>query len=597
MNAPADKTALIVAVPDIGDFEGVEVIEVLVSAGEQVEAEQALITLESDKAVMDVPAPQAGTIAEVMVSLGDRVSEGAPIVKLNTVTDGDSATTDPSQPEQAEVHAEAPGPASAPAPESTVDASDADYHAEVAVIGAGPGGYTAAFRAADLGKRTVLVERYPTLGGVCLNVGCIPSKALLHTADVISSTRAMAAHGITFGEPEIDLAKLAAWKDGVVGQLTKGLAGLARQRKVEVIQGTAQFADPNHLRIQTDQGPRILKFEQAIVAAGSQATEVPIFPHDDPRVMDSTDALALDEIPNRLLVIGGGIIGLEMACVYQALGAKITVVELLEDLLPGCDADVVRPLQRRIQKLYENIYLGTKVTAIKPMDQGLEVRFEGAKAPATDTFDRVLIAVGRRPNGRTLAAENAGLMVDDAGFIPVDRQQRTNVANIFAIGDICGQPMLAHKATHEGKVAAEVAAGLKSSFDALTIPSVAYTDPEVAWTGLTEAQAKAQGIEYEKAVFPWAASGRALGIGRPEGLTKVLFDANNKRLIGAAMVGPHAGDLVAEATLALEMGADPADIGLTIHPHPTLSETFNFAAEMIEGTITDLYAPKKKARS
>ncbi len=468
---------------------------------------------------------------------------------------------------------------------------------EVAVIGAGPGGYTAAFRAADLGKRVTLVERYPALGGVCLNVGCIPSKALLHTAEVISSAAAMAEHGVMFGEPQIEIAKLSAWKDSVVHRLTRGLAGLAKQRGVTVIQGEARFVNTNALDISAQTGTTRLTFEQAIIAAGSQAVQVPAFPHEDPRIMDSTDALLLEDIPERLLVIGGGIIGLEMACVYQSLGAKLTVVELMEDLIPGCDPDIVRPLRKRIQGLYENIYLKTKVSAVTAGATGLEVAFEGEEAPARDTFDRVLVAVGRRPNGHRLGAENAGIGVDEAGYIPVDEQQRTNVPNIFAIGDVCGQPMLAHKATHEGKVAAEVAAGRKSAFDALTIPSVAYTDPEVAWCGLTETEARRQGIPYEKATFPWAASGRALGMVRSEGATKVLFDPESKRLLGAAIVGPHAGDLIAEATLALEMGADASDISLTVHPHPTLSETFNFAAEMFEGTITDLYLGNRKSKN
>jgi dihydrolipoamide dehydrogenase len=476
----------------------------------------------------------------------------------------------------------------------SVAPGDADLHAEVLVLGSGPGGYTAAFRSADLGKQTVLVERYATLGGVCLNVGCIPSKALLHTAEIISGAKRMAAHGVQFGAPKIALDKLAGWKDQVVGQLTKGLAGLARQRKVQVLQGVGRFVSPNMLQVDTGAGSTRIGFEQAIIAAGSQATEIPAFPNDDPRVMDSTDALVLESIPKRLLVIGGGIIGLEMATVYNALGSSVTVVELLDGLIPGCDRDLVRPLQKHIEKDYEAIYLGTRVTAMEAQKKAVKVHFEGAKAPASASFDGVLVAVGRRPNGHAIGAEEAGVRVDDAGFIPSDSQQRTNVAHIFAIGDITGQPMLAHKATHEGKVAAEVAAGLKSSFDALAIPSVAYTDPEVAWTGLSEEEAKAKGIEYQKASFPWAASGRSLGMGRNEGLTKLLFDTTSGRLLGAGIVGPHAGDLIAETTLALEMGADASDIALCIHPHPTLSETVNFAAEMVEGTITDLYVPRRK---
>ena len=465
------------------------------------------------------------------------------------------------------------------------------------VLGAGPGGYTAAFRAADLGLRAVLVERYPALGGVCLNVGCIPSKALLHTAAVIDGAGEMAAHGVEFGSPSIDLAKLADWKNKVVGRLTRGLAGLARQRRVQVVQGAATFSSPYRLSVETPDGTTEIGFERAIIAAGSQAVEIPGFPNDDPRLMDSTDALVLDDVPERLLVIGGGIIGLEMAAVYAALGSRVSVVELMDGLIPGCDRDLVKPLEQRIRARYESIRLSTRVTGCSPEASGLRVSFEGANdstnAPSEEMFDRVLVAVGRRPNGDRIGAENAGVHVDERGFIPADRQQRTNVEHIFAIGDVAGPPMLAHKATHEGKVAAEVCAGHKASFDALAIPSVAYTDPEVAWTGLTETEAREQGIDYDKATFPWAASGRALGIGRSEGLTKVLFDRESGRLLGAGIVGPHAGDLIAEATLAIEMGADARDIGLTIHPHPTLSETINFAAEMVEGTITDLYAPRR----
>ena len=445
--------------------------------------------------------------------------------------------------------------------------------------------------------RAVLVERYPALGGVCLNVGCIPSKALLHTAAVIDGADEMAAHGVEFGSPSIDLAKLADWKNKVVWQLTRGLAGLARQRRVQVVQGAATFSSPYRLSVETPDGTTEIGFERAIIAAGSQAVEIPGFPNDDPRLMDSTDALVLDDVPERLLVIGGGIIGLEMATVYAALGSRVSVVELMDGLIPGCDRDLVKPLEQRIRARYESIRLSTRVTGCSPEASGLRVSFEGANdstnAPSEEMFDRVLVAVGRRPNGDRIGAENAGVHVDDRGFIPADRQQRTNVEHIFAIGDVAGPPMLAHKATHEGKVAAEVCAGHKASFDALAIPSVAYTDPEVAWTGLTETEAREQGIDYDKATFPWAASGRALGIGRSEGLTKVLFDRKSGRLLGAGIVGPHAGDLIAEATLAIEMGADARDIGLTIHPHPTLSETINFAAEMVEGTITDLYAPRR----
>ena len=465
-------------------------------------------------------------------------------------------------------------------------------HAEVLVLGGGPGGYTAAFRAADLGKKVVLVERYPTLGGVCLNVGCIPSKALLHTAQIIHEAAESAGHGVTFGAPEIDLGKIRDYKNKVVKTLTTGLAGLAKQRGVTVVQGTGRFASDKSLAVATAEGDVAVTFDHAIIAVGSQPVKIPGFPHDDPRLIDSTGALELADAPQRLLVVGGGIIGLEMATVYHALGSAITVVELMDQLIPGCDADLVKPLHQRIQKWYENIYLKTKVARIEARDEGLRVFFEGEGAPESDTFDKVLVAVGRRPNGKLIDAEKAGIAVDERGFIPVDKCQRTNVSHIYAIGDVVGNPMLAHKATHEAKVAAEVIAGHPAAFLALTIPSVAYTDPEVAWMGLTETRAKAEGIEYGKAVFPWAASGRALGIGRREGLTKILVDKDSKRILGAGMVGPNAGELVAETVLALEMGADIQDIALTIHPHPTLSETFAFAAEMAEGTITDLYIKK-----
>ena len=471
--------------------------------------------------------------------------------------------------------------------------NNTDFHTEVLVLGGGPGGYTAAFRAADLGKQVTLVERYSVLGGVCLNVGCIPSKALLHVAQVLHEADGMAKQGISFGKPKIDLDKIRSWKDGVSSALTKGLAGLAKQRKVTVIQGTGNFASDKVMEIKTPSGTRNVSFDSAIVAAGSQASEIPIFPNADPRLMDSTDALLLEEIPKKLLIVGGGIIGLEMATVYHALGSQITVVELLDQLIPECDSDLVRPLHQHIKRQYENIFLQTKVVKIIPQKSGLKVFFESEKAPESQLFDRVLVAVGRRPNGASINAEAAGVNINDAGFIPVDEKQRTNIPNIYAIGDIVSNPMLAHKATHEGKVAAEVIAGLPSAFQAVTIPSVAYTDPEVAWMGLTENEAKAQGIEYEKAVFPWAASGRSLSIGRKEGATKLICEKDSKRILGAGMVGTNSGELIAEAVLALEMGADAEDIGLTIHPHPTLSETLGFAAEMIEGSITDLYLKKR----
>jgi dihydrolipoamide dehydrogenase len=465
--------------------------------------------------------------------------------------------------------------------------------AQVLVIGAGPGGYTAAFRAADLGQSVVLVERWPSLGGVCLNVGCIPSKALLHAAKVIDESHAMAAHGISFTAPQIDIDKLRSWKDGVVKRLTGGLNGLAKQRKVTVVTGEARFVSPNQVAVAHEGQTRVIGFDHAIIAAGSEPVQMPFIPHDDPRVLDSTGALELDGVPARLLVIGGGIIGLEMATVYHALGAKVTIVELMDQIIPGADKDLVTPLMKRISKQYEAIHLKAKVTAVEATPEGLKVSFEGGTAPASDTFDKVLVSVGRRPNGHRIGAEAAGVAVDARGFIAVDKQMRTNVPHIFAIGDVVGQPMLAHKATHEGKVAAEVAAGKASAFDAKVIPSVAYTDPEVAWVGMTETEAKAKGVKVGKGVFPWAASGRSLALGREEGLTKVLFDPETDRILGCGIVGPSAGDLIAEAALAIELGADAEDIGLTIHPHPTLSETIGLAAEAFEGTITDLYMPRK----
>ena len=469
---------------------------------------------------------------------------------------------------------------------------NAPLHSEVVVLGGGPGGYTAAFRAADLGKKVILIERYPTLGGVCLNVGCIPSKALLHTAQVIHETQESASTGVTFAPPEINLDKVREHKNRVVKTLTMGLASIAKQRAVTVIQGTGRFASSHSLSVATAEGEIQVNFDHCIVAVGSQPVKIPGFPNDDPRLIDSTGELELQDVPKRMLIVGGGIIGLEMATVYHGLGSAITVVELMDQLIPGCDADLVKPLHQRIKKWYENIYLKTKVTKIEGLSEGLRVSFEGEGAPSSEIFDKVLVAVGRRPNGHLIGAEAAGLQVDERGFIPVDKSQQTNVPHIFAIGDVVGNPMLAHKATHEAKVAAEVIAGHKSYFQALTIPSVAYTDPELAWMGLTETQAVEQGVDFEKAVFPWAASGRALGIGRREGLTKIIVDKSTKRILGAGIVGPNAGELIGEAVLALEMGADAEDIGLTIHPHPTLSETFAFAAEMVEGTITDLYIKK-----
>ena len=581
-----------IKVPDIGDFKNIPVIEVLVKPGDTVSAEDSLVTLESDKATMDIPAPSAGVVKTISLKPGDKVSMGTLILTLEA-PGAAAPAAQPASPAPAAAKPATPAPAapgSAAAPKSDIKA---DIHAEVVVLGAGPGGYTAAFRAADLGKKVVLIERYPSLGGVCLNVGCIPSKALLHMAKVITEADEAAHAGITFGKPKIEIDKLRAWKDGVLGKLTKGLSGLAKQRKVQVITGRGEFTSANTIRVETAEGTKTVAFDSCIIAAGSSVAKIPGFPYEDPRIIDSTGALKLATVPKRMLVIGGGIIGLEMATVYDALGSKITVVELMDGLIPGADKDVVRPLAKRIEKRYEKILLKTKVAKIEAQKDGLKVTFEGPNGTTTDIFDAALMAVGRRPNGRELKAEAAGVAVNERGYIPVDKQQRTNVLHIYAIGDVCGEPMLAHKATHEAKIAAEVIAGHKAFFDAKTIPSVAYTDPEIAWMGLTETQAQAQGIEYDKAVFPWAASGRALATGRDEGLTKALFDKKSRRLLGAAMVGVNAGELIAEAVLALEMGADATDISLTIHPHPTLSETLFFAAEMAEGSITDLYVPKK----
>jgi dihydrolipoamide dehydrogenase len=612
--------AIEIKVPDIGDFKDVPVIEVLVKPGDVVKKEDSLVTLESDKATMDVPTPHAGRVKELRVKAGDKVSQGTIIAVLEAeeaakVAQSDVPDTLLEPKAQARDAAAPPSPSSdaralagavaqqgarsvRDALNSTLASLDADLHAEVLVLGAGPGGYTAAFRAADLGKKVVLVERYATLGGVCLNVGCIPSKALLHAARVIADAAEMGELGVSFGAPKTDLGKLRAWKDGVVAKLTKGLAQLAKARKVTVVEGTAAFASPHSLEVQGKDGRKMISFDHCIIAAGSQSARIPGLPYDDPRLMDSTGALELEEVPKRLLIIGGGIIGLEMATVYDALGSKVTVVEFMDRLIPGADPEIVKPLARRIEKRYEKILLKTKVAKVEATKQGLTATFEGADgggAPAPETYDRVLLAVGRRPNGLAIGADKAGVNVNERGWIPVDKQMRTNVPHIFAIGDIVGEPMLAHKATHEGKLAAEVIAGMEHhAWEARTIPSVAYTDPEVAWMGLSEPEAKARGIEYDKAVFPWAASGRALGMGREEGLTKVLFEKGTKRVLGAGIVGVNAGDLISEAVLALEMGADAQDIGLTIHPHPTLSETFFFAAEMAEGTITDLMPPKPR---
>jgi dihydrolipoamide dehydrogenase len=585
-----------IKVPDIGNYKDVPVIELLVKPGDVVKKDQGLLTLESDKATMEVPSSAAGTVLSLAVKVGDKVGEGSVVAVLEA---GDAAAPAPA-PKTAPAPAVAPAPAAAPkaaAPAPVAAAGSgrkADFECQVAVLGAGPGGYTAAFRAADLGLDVLLVERYDSLGGVCLNVGCIPSKALLHAARVIDEAVHADALGISFGAPRIDLAKLRGYKEKVVGQLTGGLAGMAKQRKVRRVTGTGRFVSPHEIEVATAEGPKLVRFERAIIAAGSQAVKLPGLPWGDPRLMDSTDALLLQDIPKRLLVIGGGIIGLEMACVYDALGSKVTVVELQDQLMPGADPDLVRPFEQRVKKRYEAIHLKTRVVKLESVDGGLRATFEGDKAPAPTVYDRVLCAVGRSPNGGKLGAEAAGIAVTERGFIPVDRQLRTNVPHIHAIGDLVGNPMLAHKATHEGKVAAEVCAGHKSEFVARVIPSVAYTDPEVAWVGVTEGEAKAKGLKVGIGKFPYAASGRAIGINRTEGFTKLVFDEDTHRIIGAGIVGPNAGDLISETALAIEMGADASDIGLTVHPHPTLSESVAMAAEVYEGTITDLYLPKKK---
>jgi dihydrolipoamide dehydrogenase len=597
-----------VKVPDIGDFADVPVIEIHVKAGDSVKKEAPLVTLESDKATMDVPSPEAGTVAEVLVEVNDKVSEGTPIVELEAAeaeasgegsgpeaaeredpgTDSEEGSRDEAAEEGSDGPALDKAP-SEPAPEPSSDESSSSYDTQVLVIGSGPGGYTAAFRAADLGLSVTLVERYESLGGVCLNVGCIPSKALLHAAKVVGDAEDAAEFGLSFKRPDIDLGRLGEWKDEVVGKLTGGLAGLARQRKVKVVTGTAKFTSDHSV----DVDGTSISFENCILAAGSRAATLPDMPEDE-RIVDSTGALELPDVPDRLLVIGGGIIGLEMATVYEALGSSIDVVELTDQLIPGCDPDLVKPLQSRIEGRYESIMLGVGVSSVEADDDGLKVTFEGDGAPDPRTYDRVLVAVGRRANGDGLGLEEAGVEVSDRGEIEVDEQRRTNVAHIYAIGDLTGAPMLAHKASHEGAVAAEVIAGKNIAFDPRAIPSVAYTDPEVAWAGLTESEAVSQGVDYEKAVFPWQASGRALSLGRPEGMTKLLVDPESRRVLGAGIVGPNAGELIAEATLAIEMGADAEDLALTIHAHPTLSETVMFTAEMAEGTITDLYAPKRK---
>ena len=574
-----------VKVPDIGDFKDVEVIEVLVKPGDRVEKEQSLVSLESDKATMEIPSPGAGTVKAVTVKLGDKVSEGSLILHLE---EGGAAAASPAPAAAAPA---APAPAApAAAPAAAKFSGGADLECDVVVLGAGPGGYSAAFRAADLGMKVVLVERYATLGGVCLNVGCIPSKALLHTAAVMDAARDMAEHGIVFGEPKIDLAKLRGFKDKVVGKLTGGLASMAKMRKVTVLQGTGAFADPHHLAVDTKDGRKTVKFAQAIIAAGSQAAKLPFLP-EDPRIVDSTGALELRSQPKKLLIIGGGIIGLEMGTVYSTLGARLDVVERLDGLMPGADRDLVNVWQKFNAKRFDRVMLKTKTTKVEAKPDGLHVDFEGADS---GVYDMILVSVGRVPNGRRIGAENAGVIVGARGFVPVDSQMRTNVPHIFAIGDVAGNPMLAHKAVHEAHVAAEAAAGKKSHFDATVVPSVAYTDPEIAWVGLTEDEAKKSGRKVGVGKFPWAASGRAIANGRDEGFTKLVFDEETHRIVGAGIVGTGAGDLISELALAIEMGADAVDIGKTIHPHPTLGESVGMAAEAYEGVCTDLPPSRKR---
>jgi len=593
-----------VKVPDIGDFKDVEIIEVLVKPGDRVEKETSLITLESDKATIEIPSPQAGVVKELRVKLGDKVSQGSPILVLEE--SAGTASASPSRPAPAPGAAAAPIPIptpapakpAAPVPATAVFAGAADMTCDMLVLGSGPGGYSAAFRAADLGLATVLIERYPALGGVCLNVGCIPSKSLLHTAAIMDEARAMAAHGVTFAEPSIDMDKLRDFKNKVVGKLSNGIAGMAKMRKVTVLTGAGSFVGPNHMAVETREGRKIVAFKNAIIAAGSQSAKLRLngkeLP-DDPRIVDSNGALELRSKPKRLLVIGGGIIGLEMGTVYSTLGARLDVVEMLDGLMAGADRDLVKVWQTFNARRFDNVMLKTRTAKVEALKEGLRVSFEGENAPAkSHLYDMILVSVGRVPNGRKIGAEVAGVAVNERGFIPVDSQMRTNVPHIFAIGDISGQPMLAHKAVHEGHVAAEAAAGQKSHFDARVIPSVAYTDPEIAWAGLTEEEAKKQGVKFGVAKFPWAASGRAIANGRDEGFTKLIFSEDTHRVIGGAIVGAGAGDLISEIALAIEMGADAVDIGKTIHPHPTTSESVGMAAELYEGVCTDMPSSKRR---
>ena len=580
-----------IPIPDIGDFDSVEVIEVMVKVGDLIKKEDSLITVESDKASMDIPSPFEGVVKEIKIKIGDQVKQGVEILTISSTEKSAESTPIKQVEKKSESAQKDESPKVKP---QAIEGKTPDLICEVVVLGSGPGGYTAAFRAADLGKKVILIERYPTIGGVCLNVGCIPSKALLHTAKVITDAEDTAHHGVTFSKPKIDLEQLRDWKSNkVVKKLTMGLSQMAKQRDVEIIEGTGVFLSPHQIEVtMADKSTKVISFDSAIIAAGSQPTSIPGTP-DDPRIMDSTGALELKDIPKKLLIVGGGIIGLEMGTVYDALGSSVSVVELTDGLIQGCDRDIVRPLHKRMEKRFENIWLETKVTKIEAKKEGIIVHFEGDNSPEKEIFDRVLVSVGRKPNGHKIDAVKAGVDVDEQGFIAANKQMKTNVDHIYAIGDIIGQPMLAHKATHEGKIAAEVIAGEKVEFQAMTIPSVAYTDPEIAWAGVTEEDAKTQNIEIEKAVFPWAASGRAIATNRTEGMTKLIFDKKTNRIIGAGIVGTNAGELIAETVLSIEMGADAHDIGLSIHPHPTLSESVAMASEIKEGTITDLYIKKR----
>ena len=581
--------SITVEIPDIGNFDSVDIIEILVKAGDTINKEDPIITVESDKASMDIPSPADGIVAKILIKVGDTVKQGSPIIEVSST---EEKVDQP--PKEKPIAAEKSVAEKSAEKAEAINVHASDLNCDVAVLGSGPGGYTAAFRAADLGKSVILIERYSTIGGVCLNVGCIPSKALLHTAKVITDAEDTGSHGVTFTKPEIDIEKLRDWKSNkVVKKLTMGLTQMAKQRGVQVIEGQGQFVSANQISVTAKDGLQtIVGFQSAIIAAGSQPTKIPGTPVDD-RIMDSTGALELKDIPKKLLIIGGGIIGLEMGTVYDALGSKVSLVELTDGLIQGCDRDMVRPLHKRMAKRFENIWLATKVSKMEAKKEGILVFFEGADAPKEALFDRVLVAVGRKPNGLNVGADKAGVAVDSQGFIATDKQMRTNINHIYAIGDIIGQPMLAHKATHEGKIAAEVIAGEKVEFQAMAIPSVAYTDPELAWAGITEEEAREKNIEIEKAVFPWAASGRAISTNRTEGMTKLIFDKKTDRIIGAAIVGTNAGELIAETVLSIEMGADAHDIGLSIHPHPTLSESIAMASEMKEGTITDLYIKKR----